>query len=224
LKYFANECQMTIVSVGYRLAPEDPYPAAVHDCFDAAEYLVDHAEQEYGARLLVIGGDSAGGTLSATTAFQLMRSRPTHQLVALVFLYGYFDLTLNLPAASSFTKPLVLSVHDLQFMNENYTPGMSLSDRRNPLISPVYEDMRGLASLVPGKSLPPAIFLCGTEDALLDDSLVMSTKWMIAGGEAVLKIYPGAPHGFVVVPGFALADEAKAHMVQFVREKLRAAV
>ncbi|KAK2754523.1 hypothetical protein FQN54_006924 [Arachnomyces sp. PD_36] len=224
LKFLANKCQMTVISVGYRLAPEDPFPAGINDCVDAAEYLVDHAEEEYGSKLAIIGGDSAGGNLSALTALQLMRSRPAHQLAGLVLEYGYYDLTLNLPGPSQFTKPLVLTLQDLQGMNELYTPGMSLVDRRNPLMSPLYEDLRALAASVPSKSLPSALFLCGTEDALLDDSVMMSVKWMMASGEAVLKVYPGAPHGFLTIPGFAVAEEAKADIVQYIQEKLESAV
>lgn len=209
-----------MISVGYRLAPENPFPAAVHDCIDAAEYLVDHAEEEYGAKLLLIGGDSAGANLVATSAFQLMRSRPAYQLAGLVFLYGFFDLTLNLPGVSTFTKPLVINVEDLQMMTDYYTSGMSIPDRRNPLISPLYEDIRELALSVPSKSLPPAIFLCGTEDPLLDDTMVMSTKWLVAGGDAAVKIYSGAPHGFETFDGFTIADEARAEIFQFIREKV----
>ena len=44
--------------------------------------------------------------------------------------------------------------------------------------------------------LPPALFTVGTEDPLLDDSVVMATKWCMAGGKGVLKVYPGSPHGF----------------------------
>jgi acetyl esterase/lipase len=129
LRMYANACQLTAISVGYRLAPEDPYPAAIHDCFDAAEYLVDHSEQEYGARTLFLGGESAGGCLTALTAFHLMRSRPTHKLAGLVFPCGEFDLTLSLPKVSSFTRPLVVNVAALERFNDAYLPGMSPKER-----------------------------------------------------------------------------------------------
>ena len=210
--------------MGYRLAPEEPYPAGIHDCFDAAEYLVDHGKGEYGAELLFLGGESAGGCLTALTAFQLMRSRPTHQLAGLVLPFGEFDLTLNLPQVSSYTRPLVINLSSLQRFNDAYIPGMSIVERRSALVSPLYEDMKALVSSLPSKALPPALFLCGTEDALLDDTLLMSMKWMIAGGEAVVKIYPGAPHGFTIFPGLKVAQEAAAVTMQFVQEKLEGVV
>ncbi|KAI9786671.1 MAG: hypothetical protein M1839_006222 [Geoglossum umbratile] len=224
LKMYANKCQLTAVSVGYRLAPEDPYPAAIHDSFDVAEYLVDHAEQEYGGKLLFIGGESAGACLTALTAFQLMRLRPAHRLAGLIFPYGLFDLTLGLPKVFSFTKPLVVNVEELQQFGDAYVPGMSTAERKHPSVSPLYEDMQALASASPKQSLPPALFLCGTEDPLLDDTLLMSVKWMAAGSEAILKIYPGAPHGFTIFPGVESAEEAAAVTIQFVREKLGAAM
>jgi acetyl esterase/lipase len=49
-----------------------------------------------------------------------------------------------------------------------------------------------------GKRLPAAFFTCGTEDCLLDDSVFMSVKWMMAGSEAIIRIYPGNPHGYIL--------------------------
>src|SRR5690606_21455131 len=102
----------------------------------------------------------------------------------LIFPYGWFDLTLNLPTASSFTRQLVINTESLQQFNDAYTPGMSEAERRHRSVSPLYEDMKALASAK--GSFPPALFLCGTEDPLLDDTIMMSTKWMIAGGEAIV--------------------------------------
>ena len=224
LKRYANNCQLTAISVGYRLAPEDPWPAAIHDCFDAAEYLADHGPSVYGAPLLFISGESAGSCLSALTAFHLLRARPSLQLAGLVFPFGQFDLTLNLPSVSQFERPLVINRSSLQRFGDAYTPGMSPEERRNPLVSPLYDDMSGLARGAKSGKLPPALFLCGTEDPLLDDTLLMGTKWMVSGSEAVMKIYPGAPHGFTAFPGFKPGEEAIAVALQFAKEKLEAAL
>jgi len=69
--------------------------------------------------------------------------------------------------------------------------------------------------------LPPALFTCGTADPLLDDTVMMSTKWMMAGAEAVVKIYPGAPHGFIVFPPDVLeaAKQGLADVKTFLEEK-----
>ena len=92
-----------------------------------------------------------------------------------------------------------------------YLPTQTEAERRHPDISPFYANLKQL-------KCPPAIFTCGTLDPLLDDSVLMATKWTMSGAEAVLKLYPGkctfskdsddvmpglthslqgAPHGFV---------------------------
>ncbi|KAK2879990.1 hypothetical protein FQN49_000683 [Arthroderma sp. PD_2] len=223
LKMYADQCQVTAISVGYRLAPEDPYPAAVHDCIDAAEYLVDHAEQDYGAKLTLVGGESSGGCLAALTVFRLMRSRPNHQLAGLILPYAWFDISLSLPKMTSSTKQIVINLKAMQQFGNAYAPNMSSEERRHPSMSPLYEDMQTLALESHSKSLPPALFLCGTEDPLLDDTLLMSTKWAIAGGESILKIYPGAPHGFNVFPGVKVAADGKADILRFMQGKLETA-
>lgn len=217
LKRYANHCQLTAISVGYRLAPEDPFPAAIHDCIDAALYLADRGTALYGGPLLFLTGESAGACLVAVTAFHLLRARPNHGLAGLVLPFGQFDLTLNLPSVARFERPLVINREALARFAEAYTPGMTVEERRNPLVSPLYEDV---ANSFGRGTLPPALFLCGTEDPLLDDTLLMGTKWLASGSEAVVKIWPGAPHGFTAFPGFKPGEEAIAVALAFVMEKL----
>ena len=79
LKLIADNTQLTVVSIGYRLAPEDPFPAGPEDCYDAAEYLVDNAKKEYGAELLFVGGEvstSMASTLSIRLTTSVVRRRP----------------------------------------------------------------------------------------------------------------------------------------------------
>lgn len=76
---------------------------------------------------------------------------------------------------------------------EVYVPNTTAKERQDPWISPSFADLNKM-------KLPPALFTCGTLDPLLDDSLFMSAKWMASGAEAIMKIYPGAPHGFVFFP------------------------
>ena len=204
LKYIADSCGLAVVSVGYRLAPEDPYPAGNQDCFDIAEYLVDNAEKDYGGPLLFLGGESAGGHLSAATCFELLETRKDFKFKGLVLNYGAYDLSGFLPAAWTFDLPLVLDVdimikfisplHPPETLHtpltkmfrytDAYLPNMTREQKRDPKISPFFADLTK-------KKLPPAIFTCGTLDPLLDDSVLMSAKWMMSGAESVLKIYPG---------------------------------
>lgn len=219
LKLSANEAQLTSISVGYRLAPEDPYPAGIQDCIDAAEYLVDHGERLFGAPLMFIAGESAGGCLTALTAFNLLRSRPEHQLRGLVMRFAVFDVGLRLPTMSAASDTAVINLEMMQQFHSAYAPGLEPEALRHPSISPLYEDMQGLAQAAPNKKLPSALFICGTEDPLLDENILMSMKWMMTGSEAIAKFYPGGAHGFTSFP-IKIAVEAQATIVQFIKEKL----
>jgi acetyl esterase/lipase len=192
----------------------------MHDAIDAAEYMVDHAMEVYDAPLRFIGGESAGGCLTALSALQLMRSRPSYKLSGLVLPYGFFDLGLSLPTIAASTKPLMINLEIVERFNNAYVPGMSAVERRRPCVSPLYEDLQALVAASSVGSLPPALFLCGTEDPLLDDTIMMSSKWSIAGGEAIVKIYPGATHGFTVFPGLPVAEEANSVTLDFIMENL----
>ena len=184
LKFLADTHGLAVVSVGYRLAPEDPYPAGNEDCFDIGEYLIDNAEKDYGAPLLFLGGESAGGHLSAVTCFELLETRPNFAFKGLVLNYGAYDISGFLPQAWTFDLPLVLDVEIMIKFTDAYLPGMSQKEKRHPKISPLFADMTKM-------KLPPALFTCGTLDPLLDDSVFMSTKWMMSGATSILKVYPG---------------------------------
>jgi len=108
LAYLSDELDLVVISVGYRLAPEDPYPAANEDCLDVAEHLVDHAESTYGCPVLFMGGDSAGAHLSALTTFELLRSRPGFGFKGLVLNFGAYDLAGFAPQVWHFDVELVL--------------------------------------------------------------------------------------------------------------------
>lgn len=73
---------------------------------------------------------------------------------------------------------------------------MDPDQRTHPSISPFYENLVDIAQRGAEKRLPAALFTVGTEDPLLDDSIVMSSKWQMSGAEGPLKVYSGAPHGF----------------------------
>ena len=57
LKYMADHFELTVVSIGYRLAPEDPWPAGAEDCYDAAEWLVKNGKEVFGGELMFTGGE-----------------------------------------------------------------------------------------------------------------------------------------------------------------------
>ena len=110
-----------------------------------------------------------------------------------------------LPMARNFNKTLILNHKIMGEFLKAFLPGMTPEEKKDPLISPYYEDLSPFRG-----RLPSALFTCGTEDPLLDDSIAMATKWMVSGGEAIIKIYPGACHGFIGFAPDVLEEAGKA--------------
>ncbi len=180
----ANTCSAVVISVDYRLAPEHPYPAALDDCEAAALWVVEKAMSEYGVDKLIIGGESAGGHLAATT---LIRMRDKHDFTGFSganLVYGVYDLSMTPSQRNWGDRLLVLSTPVMDWFYDHFVPAEL---RRDPDVSPLYADL---------SNLPPALFTVGTLDPLLDDTLFMQTRWAAAGNKAELAVYPGGPHGF----------------------------
>jgi acetyl esterase len=209
----ARETGLTVVSVGYRLAPENPYPAAPDDCETAALWLLsEEGRAEVGAAdALGVGGDSAGAELTVVT---LLRLRDRHGITgafgAAVLDYGAFDLSMTPSQRLWGDRNLVLSGPILHWFAEQFLPTRDPEQRRDPDISPLYAELSGM---------PPAIFTVGTQDALLDDTLFMEARWRAAGHRTELRIWPEAPHGFISLP-MSVANAAMSAEHDFLRRTL----
>ena len=208
LERIADNTGQAVVSVEYRLAPEHPYPAGPDDCEAAAAWLLQNAKKEFGTDAMTIGGESAGGHLSAVT---ILRMRDRHGYTGFRganLVYGAFDMSLT-PSQRQFGNTrLVLRTIDIQQFANAFLP--TITDRRVPDISPLYADL---------KDLCPALFSVGTKDALLDDTLFMHARWIAAGNDAELAIYPGGAHGFTLFPN-DLSRAASARMDAFLNRVL----
>ncbi|MGQ3673069.1 alpha/beta hydrolase [Xanthobacter sp. TB0136] len=192
----ATRCGLAVVSVDYALAPENPYPAGPDDCEAAALWLVKEGPARFGTSRFAIGGESAGGTLSAVT---LMRLRDRHGISpfsAANLVAGCYDLRLTPSVRNWGDVPLVLNTTDVKrFVDFYMSGGGSVEDVD---VSPLLGRLEGL---------PPALFTVGTKDPLLDDTLFMANAWMAAGNAAELAVYPGGCHVFISFPG-SLTDRA----------------
>ncbi|RTE70313.1 hypothetical protein BHE90_015292 [Fusarium euwallaceae] len=198
LQTIADTCQLTCVSLGYRLAPEHPFPAAPNDCVDGAQWIIDNASEIDDAGLAYIGGESAGANLALLTALAILRSPleryANFQLKGLMLHFGVFSLQWQ-PGTRYFkrTPALILDESSLRHFRQAYSPDPDPEFRTSPQVSPFFADLAGL-------QLPAMLLTCGTEDCLLEDSLFMGVRWLLAGGKATLKLYPGSPHGFILFP------------------------
>ena len=209
LEQIARGRGVAVVSVDYRLAPEHPYPAGPDDCEAVALWLVKYAQREFGAERIVIGGESAGGHLSAVTLLRLRDKHGYRDFAGANLVYGAYDLTFTPTVANWGDRNLILSTPIIRWFCDNFVPE---ERRRDPDVSPLYADLRGL---------PPALFSVGTLDPLLDDSLFMYSRWVASGNEAELAVYPGGIHGFDAFPT-SLARTALERMERFIAARIPA--
>ena len=186
----ASELGVAVVSVDYRLAPEHPFPAGSDDCLAVAKALLDQDDRPF-----VVGGESAGAYYGALT---LLRIRDELGAIARVrganLVFGVYDLS-GTPSNQLGSRPSdvpdILEDGTAGWVLENYLPGRSPEQARQPDCSPLYAALH---------DLPPALFTVGSADHLLDDSLFMAARWQAWGNDAELAVYPDCIHGFTGFP------------------------
>jgi acetyl esterase len=198
-----------VVSVDYRMAPEHPAPASLDDCVAAIRYVVANAA-EFGADGLrfAIGGDSAGGNLSAAAALRLRdESGPKAKL--LLLFYGAYTGDLDLPSVIENGEGKILTREAMKWFYGHYLSGGASTD--DPYIAPIKGNLEGL---------PPAILIVGSQDPLLDDSKLFAKALQDAGVPATLSVYQDQVHVFLQLT--AMLDGAKKAMAESV-DALKAA-
>jgi acetyl esterase/lipase len=175
------------LSVEYRLAPENPFPAGLDDAVTSFAWLL---REGYTAGHIGIGGDSAGGGLALATALAL-RERGLPAPAGLVLLSPWTDLASTGDSlTSNVGKDLLLR----QIAADS--PGVGAyagdNDVKNPLISPLYADFT---------DFPPFIVHVGGDELLLDDSTRLAERASAAGCEATIEVWPEMQHVFQIAAG-----------------------
>jgi acetyl esterase/lipase len=182
-----------VISVDYRLAPEDPYPAAVDDALAAYEALL---QDGVAPSDIVFAGESAGGGLVVAT---LVNARD-HGLplpAAAYVMSPYVDLTLA--GTTMETRREVDPLLSRELLQPRVTDYIAGHDAALGLISPLLADLSGL---------PPLIIQAGTHEVLLDDAVRLAGHAVTADVEVTLDITPGVPHVFQAY--HPMLDEATA--------------
>ncbi|MFV2000875.1 MAG: alpha/beta hydrolase, partial [Acidimicrobiia bacterium] len=176
----ARAAGVTTASVEYRLAPEHPYPAAVDDCVAAARWLIENGESVFGTNRFMIGGESSGANLAASTLLRTRDELGYSGWAAANLVYGAYFVP-GTPSVRQWTaKGLVLEPETMQWFAEQYEEGTDVA-MDDPYFSPLYGELH---------DMPPALFTVGTWDPLLDDTLFMANRWLVAGNDTELAIYP----------------------------------
>ena len=206
----ARTCKVAVVSVEYRLAPENPFPACIEDCKAAARWLLNNEKAEFGSDKIFISGGSAGGHLAAVTTLYIRDSLKAIDRVAGVnLIYGVYDLG-RTPSHRLATDSSFLSKKDMDEIMQVVFPGWSIEQRQNPQYSPLYADLH---------NLPPALFTVGAADPLADDTYFMEARWRMAENKTYLAVYPESPHGVDFLPT-QMGKIAQRKMFEWINEKL----
>lgn len=183
----ADKGACVVVSVGYSLAPEHRYPAALDDAVAAVGWVAGHAG-EFGPAgpRLAVGGSSAGAGLAAATALAL-RDRGGPPLDLQLLVYPMLDDTLDSPSQRSSDTMALLTRRALQDAWDHYLGGQSADEYAAP------------ARAVDLAGLPPAFVLLADEDPLRDEGMAYAARLAQCGVPTELHLLPGTFHGFDIV-------------------------
>lgn len=175
-----------VLSVGYRLAPEHPFPAAFDDAWDVVAWVAANgASLQLDPTHIAVGGDSAGGTLAAACALQARDQGVALKLQLLI--YPGCAAQQNAPSHHTFGHGFVLERDHIRYFFDLYAPNLADRDdwRFAPLMAP---DVDNVA---------PAWFCLAECDPLVDEGVMYADKLRAAGVPVDLEIYRGVVHEFI---------------------------
>lgn len=180
----------TVVSVGYRLAPENPYPSGLLDCYRVVQWIIENpAVVGWDGGTLALAGDSSGGTFVAAVA-ALAHDDGIDAITHQVLLYPSLDLDFDESRYASLRENAVgygLETAALRPFNAFYLS--SGADPADPLVSPIKRaDLSGL---------PPALIITAEHDPLRDEGEQYGARLREAGVSTTVTRYAGATHGFL---------------------------
>jgi acetyl esterase len=188
---FADRAECIVVSVDYRMGPEDCFPASIDDAVAAFEWVAAHAGEIGGdPSRIAVGGDSAGGNLSAAVSQQTLASGtrvPDFQLL----IYPATDLGEETESYETFSEGFYLTRSLMRWFKGNYcaTEGHRLDPRASPL----------RATSLAG--LPPAFLMTAGYDPLRDEGKAYAQRLLDAGVDVEYRNYDSLIHGFISMAG-----------------------
>ena len=201
-----------VISVGYRLAPEHPYPAGLDDVYTAAQWAVREA-WTLGAdsSRIAVAGDSAGGNLSAAFT-QLCRERGDLNLRYQLLIYPVTDISsFDRQSYTEFGEGYVVTAEEMKWYARHYVP--DASKRADPLVSPLLcADFAGL---------PSTHVITAEFDLLRDEGEAYARRLHEAGIPVTCTRFNGMTHGFMSMDGIT---EKSAEAVAYAAEMLRIAL
>jgi monoterpene epsilon-lactone hydrolase len=203
----ANLAKMKVVSVYYRLAPENPFPAAVDDVVAVYKELL----KTYKPQSIGIYGTSAGAILTGEVAVKL-KQLELPLPAALGIFSGLADFSRPGDSRQLFTlngfPGTMKPVDPNNLPNDDY---VQKSDRKDPVLSPMFADLHGM---------PPTLLITSTRDILLSDTSTFHRALLRAGDDAQLIVFEALPHAFWYHFQLPETKEALELMAKFFDQKL----
>jgi acetyl esterase/lipase len=202
-----------VASVGYRLAPETPFPGPLDDCYQGLTWVAEHAD-EYGLdpeRIIAIGGSAGAGLAAGLTL--LARDRKGPQLFAQVLMSPMLD---DRNDSGSVEQMASLPMWNKAANEVGWSA--YLGERRGgPEVSPYAAPARALDL----SGLPPAFIDVGSADSFRDEDVAYAARIWAAGGVAEFHVWPGGFHGFDgIAPHAEISKSAVAARVSWLRRLL----
>jgi acetyl esterase len=193
----ANAAGCVVVSVDYRLAPEHKFPAAVDDCYAATQWVAANAAAINGdSGRIAIGGDSAGGNLTAVVAIEA-RERGGPPLVFQLLVYPVTDYSFSTPSYRDNADGYLLTKDSMVWFWDHYL--RSEADGQDYRASPLRaSDLTGL---------PPALVITAEYDPLRDEGEAYAARLQESGVSVTCTRYDGMIHGFYGLT--AVVDQAR---------------
>ncbi len=185
MREYAAQVGCGVIGLDYSLAPEHPFPAALDDIETCLTWLMEQgAGMGLNTSRLILGGDSAGGNLSLTTALR-RRDRGQQDIAGLLLNYAALDTTERASHARYDGEPYMLSVEEMKAFWRDYLGAPTTGD---PYARPLLADLSGL----------PPVHLCIAQcDILLDENLELKSRLEAGGVPVSAEVYPGATHSFL---------------------------
>jgi acetyl esterase len=181
----ANGCESVVVSVDYRLAPEDPWPAGVEDAIAATRWASANLASLGGDTRLAVAGDSAGGNLSAVVA-QEMRDEGV-ELAGQLLIYPVTDGHGSYASHEENGTGYFLDIDTMVWFDQQYVGHLADVDATDPRLAPLHGDLSGL---------PPAVVVVAEFDPLRDDGLAYAAALSAADVPTEVRTFDGMIHGF----------------------------
>ena len=183
----AKQADIVVISLDYRLAPEHKFPAGLEDCYSAVQWISKHAEQlNVNPQKLALGGDSAGGNLTAATLL-LSQERGGVPIAFQLLLYPSV-VVMETESRKQFAKGYALDKTLKTWFFTSYVSDPK-QDAQNPLVSPYLA--RSL------KAMPPAHVLTAGCDPLRDEGKLYADRLKQEGVAVTYRNYDGMLHGFL---------------------------